>query len=117
MIDDIARYRSLALSLAAYLPAILAAATSLALATWVTGQPANLLHLLGLLLVLSMGEDYGVFLVESRGDEGELAATTAAVSIACVTTVLSFGLLALSTNPALRAVGLTTGLGMILSSR
>lgn len=109
------RYRRVGLALAAYLPAILAAATSLVLATWVTGEPANLLHLLGLLLVLSMGEDYGVFVVESRGDAGELAATSVAVLVACVTTVLSFGLLALSTNPALRAVGLTTGIGLLLS--
>jgi predicted exporter len=109
------RYRRVGLSLAAFAPAILAAATSLALATWITGAPANLLHLVGLLLVLSMGEDYGVFVVESRRDRGELASTAVAVTMACATTVLSFGLLALSSNPALRAVGLTTGLGMVLS--
>jgi predicted exporter len=34
---------------------------------------------------------------------------------AAITTILSFGLLAISRTPALRAIGLTTGIGTALS--
>ncbi|MCC6874381.1 MAG: hypothetical protein IT378_08780 [Sandaracinaceae bacterium] len=106
------RYRKLSLTLAAFAPAILASATSVAIVA-LLGQPANLMHLVAILLVLSMGEDYGVFMVESR-KEAEGTAVVGLI-IACLTTVLSFGLLAMSQNPALRALGAVTGLGVLLS--
>jgi len=62
-----------------------------------------------------MGVDYGVFLAESRDDPGGLAATLLSVLVACLSTVLAFGLLAMSASPALRALGLTVGLGVLLS--
>ena len=79
------------------------------------GLPTNLLHVLSLLLVLSMGVDYGVFLVESTGSEVSADATLMSLLACCLTTVLSFGLLALSGTPALRAIGLVTGIGVSLS--
>ncbi|MFK7992112.1 MAG: hypothetical protein AB8I08_39200, partial [Sandaracinaceae bacterium] len=110
----LARYRRLGLALAAFLPAVLAAATSLGLLVTL-GYEANLMHLVALLLVLSMGVDYGVFMVESRGHAGGAAPTVVSLLIACTSTVLSFGLLAMSENPALRALGLVTGVGVLLS--
>lgn len=38
-----------------------------------------------------------------------------ALVLACLSTVLGFGLLALSSNPALRSLGLTAGVGVLLS--
>jgi predicted exporter len=108
------RYRRWRLAAAAFLPALLAAATTLALVT-AFGTEVNLLHLIGLLLVLSMGVDYGVFMVESRQNNHELAATAVAILVACLSTTCAFGLLGLSSNPALHALGLTTGLGVFLS--
>ncbi len=35
--------------------------------------------------------------------------------MSCLTTAFVFGTLALSTQPALRAIGLTTGVGILLS--
>ena len=35
--------------------------------------------------------------------------------LCCLTTILGFGTLALSSHPALRAIGLTTGVGIVLS--
>ncbi|MCA9610576.1 MAG: MMPL family transporter, partial [Myxococcales bacterium] len=58
----LARYRRLGPALAAFLPAVLAAATALAVVVLV-GYEVNLLHVVGLILVLSMGVDYGVFMV------------------------------------------------------
>ena len=65
-----------------------------------------------------MGVDYGVFLAESgrgRASLSEVSATMLSLGLACISTVLAFGLLAMSSNPALRAIGLTTGIGVLSS--
>lgn len=108
------RYRQVGLAVAAFAPALLAGGATLGLLACL-GIPANLFHLLGLLLVLSMGEDYGIFMVESRESPEELVASAIGVIGSCLSTVCAFGLLALSHNPAMRALGLTTGLGVLLS--
>ena len=108
------RYRRFGPALAAFLPAVLAATTSLALLV-LLGYEATLMHLVALLLVLSMGVDYGVFMVESSEHEEGPAPTVVSLVLACISTVLSFGLLAMSANPALRALGLVTGVGVFLS--
>lgn len=108
------RYRRLGLALAAFTPAVLAAATALALVA-LTGATIGILHVVALLLVLSMGVDYGVFLAESRGDPGGFDATVLSVLLACLSTVLAFGLLAMSQSPALQAIGITVGAGVLLS--
>jgi len=108
------RYRRLSLALAAFAPAVLAAGTALALIA-LSGATIGILHVVALLLILSMGVDYGVFLAESRGDPGGFEATLLSVLVACLSTVLAFGLLAMSSSPALHAIGLTVGLGVLLS--
>lgn len=110
----VARYRSLVLGLASVLPATVAAASTLAL-LGIFGEPANLMHLVGALLVLSMGEDYAVFLLESRDHPEEVATTMVGIAVACLTTVLSLGLLAVSSHPAMRALGLMSSIGVALS--
>jgi predicted exporter len=109
-----ARYRRVRLSLAAFLPCVIAAATTVSLLA-LRGSPLNLLHLVGLLLVLSMGADYGIFVVESRDQPEELGATLVSLVVAMLSTVLSFGLLGMSENPALRALGITAAMGTFLS--
>jgi predicted exporter len=109
-----ARYRRMTLALAAFGPAVLAAGTTLGLLA-LAGVTIGLLHVVALLLVLSMGVDYGVFLAESRADPAGFAATLLSVLVACVSTVLAFGLLAMSASPALQAIGLTVGIGVLLS--
>jgi predicted exporter len=108
------RYRRLRLSLAAFLPAVLAVATTLALLA-LLGTSLNLMHLVGVLMVLSMGADYAIFVVESRDHPEELGATLVSLIVAMLSTVLSFGLLGMSANPALSALGITAGLGTLLS--
>jgi predicted exporter len=108
------RYRRVRLSLAAFLPAVLAVATTLALLA-LFGTPLNLMHLVGVLMVLSMGADYAIFVVESRDHPEELGATLVSLIVAMLSTVLSFGLLGMSRNPALAALGITAGLGTLLS--
>jgi len=107
------RHRSLRTALAAVLPAALAACGALA-ALALLGVTLDLFHVIGLLLVLSMGEDYGVFLVETRGEAG-LPATMLGLVLSCASTVLSFGLLAMSAIPALSSLGQVISLGMVFS--
>ena len=109
-----ARYRSLRLALVTLAPCLVAAALTLALLS-LMGIPLNLLHLLGVLLVLSVGVDYAIFLVASGPEAGTRAATLLGLCLACASTCLAFGLLAFSSFPALRALGLSTSIGAVLS--
>lgn len=96
----------------ALLPTLIAGAAALALLT-VGGQALQLFHVLALLLLLGVGVDYGIFLLnQPQRDEprGFIAVTLSAAS-----TWLAFGLLALSATPALRAFGLALGLGIFLA--
>lgn len=112
------RYRAIRPTLAAFLPATIAAGCTLGL-FGLMGETANLLHVVTLLLVLSMGVDYGVFMVEAARHEGEgdslVGSTTVSLLVACASTFASFGVLAMSANPAMRSMGLTAAIGVLLS--
>jgi predicted exporter len=107
-------YRSVRLTLVAGIPAVLAAATALALLA-LFGVTTNLLHVVSLVLVLGIGEDYAIFLVAGAQSAAALKASAMSVLLCCLSAVLSFGLLGLSEIPALRAIGVTVGLGILLS--
>jgi len=109
-----AAYRNARSTLVAGLPAVLAATTTLAVLALV-GVETNLLHVVSLLLVIGIGEDYAIFLVAGAGDPGELKASAMSVLLCCLSGMLSFGLLGLSRIPALRAIGITCSLGILLS--
>jgi predicted exporter len=108
------RYRSPRWALATSLPALLAAATTLSILA-LSGVAINLLHLLGTLLVLSIGVDYAIFLAAPGAPVRQRAATLLTLCVACASTCLAFGLLAFSAFPPLRALGAATGLGVVLS--
>lgn len=97
---------------AACAPALLGAAGTIAV-LGLLGIPLNVLSLVALLMVVSMGVDYGVFFAEEHGGKG-LDATHLAVVIAGISTVFGFGLLAWSDQPALRSIGATSGIGVVL---
>ncbi len=102
------RYRGQAWRVLA--PTLIAGALTLAL-LGLFGQPLQLFNVLALMLLLGMGIDYGIFLIEHRGD----ASAWLAVCVGAASTWLSFGLLGLSATPALRAFGLTLlfGIGLV----
>lgn len=110
----LARYRGVGSALSAFAPSVLAGATALAV-VGLLGIPANLMHLLGLLMVLSTGVDYGIFVAETARHPEATAETLLSVTVAWASALLSFGLLAMSSNPALHAIGLTTGVGLTVS--
>lgn len=95
----------------AMLPAVLAAAVSLAGVGWL-GESLNLFHLLALLLVLGFGVDYTLFLIEG---ESHAKSTMLAVLLSTCTTLLSFGLLALSSTPAIHTFGITALIGIAVA--
>lgn len=107
------RYRHWRPVLAAFLPSVIAAALLLAILA-LLGVRANLLHAMSLIMVMGMGVDYGIFLVDSARDRQTLGATMLSLMMSCLTTAFVFGTLAVSSQPALRAIGVTTGLGILL---
>jgi predicted exporter len=107
------RHRALRPVLAACAPALLAAAGTVA-SLALLGVELNFLSLVALLMIVSMGVDYGVFLVEAGGEREALDATHLAITVAALSTVLGFGLLGLSAHPSLESIGLTSGVGVLL---
>jgi predicted exporter len=93
----------------AWVPTLLASGLSLALQGF-TGLPFQLFNVLALVLLLGMGVDYGIFLLEHRGDRSAWLA----IALGAASTLLSFGLLALSATPALQAFGFTMACGVTL---
>jgi predicted exporter len=106
------RYRRPALALLGMLPALLGAGAALGV-LGLLGVPVSFMNVIAVLLVLSMGVDYGIYALEGNQDEREAATTLGSVLLAALTTVLSFGLLGLSDNPALASIGATVGLGLV----
>jgi predicted exporter len=108
------RYRGLRRALAAFLPSTLSAIVVLSLFA-ALGHEINLLHVVSLLVVTGMGVDFGIYLVDSVDSHRALGATLISILLCCLSTIFTFGMLALSSHPALRAIGLTSGLGIALS--
>jgi predicted exporter len=73
-------------------------------------QGVNLFHLMALILVLGIGLDMGIFLMETE----EAPHTWLAVSLSTITSLLAFGLLALSDTPVLHHFGVTVAIGLSL---
>jgi predicted exporter len=68
---------------------------------------------MALVLVLSIGVDYSIFLAETSSQRQRV--TMLAVVMAAATTLLSFGLLALSSVQAVHAFGTTMLIGILLA--
>lgn len=108
------RYRAWRPALAAFFPSVLVAVIVLAIFAS-TGVQMNLLHVMSLIMVMGMGVDYGVFLVDSAEHREAFGATMLSLLMSCLTTAFVFGALAFSSQPALQSIGITTGIGILLS--
>ncbi|MET3494791.1 MMPL family transporter [Variovorax boronicumulans] len=75
----------------------------------------GILHLVGLLLIVAVGSNYALFFdqlrVTGRADEDTLAS----LMLANITTVVSFGLIAISDIPALSSIGRVVAPGAFLA--
>ncbi|GLQ96125.1 membrane protein [Dyella mobilis] len=93
-------------------PPVLGIAFTLATLGYVH-QPLTLFHWMALMLVLGVGANYAVFLREGEPHAAHRpGASYASVLLSAITALLSFGLLAWSSMPALRDFGLTLLLGI-----
>jgi predicted exporter len=85
------------------------------------GVKLGILHLVGLLLVVAVGSNYALFFDMLKHDPQQAAGgkmdpdTLASLLLANLTTVLSFGLIALSSIPALSAIGRVVAPGALLA--
>ncbi len=77
----------------------------------------GILHLVGLLLVVAVGSNYALFfdLLRQREPGADDADTLASLLLANLTTVASFGLIAMSGIPALAAIGRVVAPGALLA--
>lgn len=96
------------------IPPVAAVVVTLGILGW-TPLPVNIFTMLALLLILGIGIDYTIFFAESAGSKGDNRAVAVAVVISAMSTILSFGLLALSETIFLRSFGLTVWIGLAVA--
>jgi predicted exporter len=80
------------------------------------GVQLGILHLVGLLLVVAVGSNYALFfdMLQQQSTEPD-SEMLASLLLANLTTVASFGLIALSNIPALSAIGIVVAPGALLA--
>ncbi|HET7161421.1 MAG TPA: xanthomonadin transporter [Rhodanobacteraceae bacterium] len=76
------------------------------------GIPLSLFHLVSLTLAAGLGLHYALFFERRTGDDREDLRTLHATLVCVASALLVFGVLALSSVPVLRAIGLTVALGV-----
>ncbi|MEF8751958.1 MAG: MMPL family transporter, partial [Candidatus Accumulibacter necessarius] len=79
------------------------------------GIRLQLLHLIGMLLIVAVGSNYALFFDRLGAQLHQEPRTVASMLIACLTTTIGFGTLAISQVPVLQALGITVGPGAILA--
>lgn len=94
-----------------FLPPVLAGGVALVL-PGLFGHSITFMHIMALLLVLGIGIDYTIFFAEGSSHRQE---TLLAVLLSALSTILAFGVLGLSSTPALQAIGGIITPGIILS--
>lgn len=105
------RYRSRQAAII-LMPTVLAMLVTLSVLGYLN-SPLTLFNMMGLMLVLGVGINYAIFLREGGA---HAAATLAGVMLSAGTTLLSFGMLAFSSMPALSSFGLTLLIGVGISA-
>ena len=77
--------------------------------------PLGILHLVGLLLIVAVGSNYALFFDQLRETGRADEDTLASLMLANLTTVVSFGLIAISDIPALSSIGRVVAPGALLA--
>ncbi len=78
------------------------------------GVDFHLMHVLAVLIILGMGIDYTIFLVEEAQQAESIQPTMVAIILSAFTTVLSFGCLAFSQAAVIHSIGLIVFPGILL---
>ena len=77
------------------------------------GVSMTLFHLIALILAAGLGLDYALFFEHAADDPMDQRRTLHALLVCSASTLMVFALLATSTLPVLRAIGLTVSLGVV----
>ena len=75
------------------------------------GLEMNLFNVVASILIIGLGVDYGIFMV-CHGQQEEDLASSRAILVSGLTTLVGFGALVLARHPALHSIGLTVLLGI-----
>jgi predicted exporter len=94
----------------AVLPPILATFLTLAILNLV-GESVTLMTVIAFALLLGVGTDYGIFLLQYPSDKRIFLS----ISVAALMTLISFGSLSLSSVPAIHSFGIALLFGVLLS--
>ena len=81
----------------------------------VSGERLSVFHLVAMLLIGGLGLDYALFFNRHSRDRSEQQLTLQALLVCNISTILVFGLLAVSGTPVLHSIGFTVSLGAVLS--
>jgi len=79
------------------------------------GVPLSLFHLVALVLAAGLGLDYALFFEHAADEPAEQRRTLHALLVCATSTLLVFALLATSSLPVLRAIGITVSAGVVLN--
>lgn len=108
------RYRRLGPALLALLPVLVACVmTAGVFALW--GRPVNAIAVLAFTLIVGVGLDYGIFMVDALRLGHGAEHTAGAVLVSGLTTLMSFGVLTTCRNPVLQSTGLVVLVGVLAS--
>jgi len=99
---------------AAVVPCVAAVVWTAGVLAWID-RPWNAVSTCSMVLILGLGLDYGVFMVEAA-THGRRQATSHAVLMSALTTVVGFGILISADSPALNGVGTATLVGVAAAS-
>ena len=80
------------------------------------GQSISFFSVLAVILVLGLGVDFSIFALEDIGKDpkGDSSAVSIAILLAAASTVVSFGLLAMSSTAVLHSIGIIVSVGVLL---
>ncbi len=108
------RYRRLLPAVLSLIPVLVACVVTAGTFS-IFGIEVNAIAVLAFTLIVGVGLDYGIFMVDSlrRGPQGSHSA--GAVLVSGLTTMVSFGVLAACRNPVLRSTGLVVLTGVLAS--
>jgi predicted exporter len=79
------------------------------------GRALSIFHLIGLLLIVAVGSNYSLFFDRRAASDRDRARTVVSLGLACVSTVIGFGVLAFASVPVLSAIGSTGAMGALMA--
>ncbi len=107
-------FRSVKLAVLALLPLLFSIPVEAGLFA-ATGRPVNAIGLLAFCLVVGLGIDYGIFMVNALRGKTDAGHVTSAVLLSAGTTAIAFGALMFCRSPVLSAVGEVVFAGIVLN--